>query len=218
VPIAPPRNPIRHEEARAALAAANYDLVTTKETPVVVAAARFDDEHRLGDLVRAWRIVSATRSDARLWILGDGPARDRLYRQIGDLDLRFRVLLPGTFDSSQEVLQAADLLVVPAAHTVPPIAMLEAMAAGLPVIAADAPGIREAVEPELTGLIFPAGEVKALAAALLRLIENPAEGVRLGSAAREQMRTAPEVAAEATQYIALFRRLHESRARAGEEG
>ena len=148
VPIPPPRSPKLRDEARAALATANYDLVTTDSTAVAIAVGRLDAEHRFGDLVRAWRIVAARRSNARLWIIGDGPERDNLYRQIGDLDQRFRVLIPGTFDGLDEVLQAADMYLVPAPHTTPPLAMLEAMAAGLPVIAADASELRQSVADE----------------------------------------------------------------------
>ena len=108
--IPPPRSPQARIDARAALAAVNYDLATTANTQVALAIGRLDVEHRFGDLVRAWRIVTARRPEARLWIVGDGPERERLYQQIGDLDQRFRALLPGTFDCLDELFQASDAL------------------------------------------------------------------------------------------------------------
>ena len=93
--------------------------MTTFNSQVALAVGRLDAAHRFGDLVRAWRIVTARRSEARLWIIGDGPERDTLYRQIGDLDQRFRVLLPGTFDCLDDLIQASDMLLIPSASAVP---------------------------------------------------------------------------------------------------
>jgi glycosyltransferase involved in cell wall biosynthesis len=204
VPIPPPRGPKSREHARSALAAANYDLVTTEASFVALAVGRLDADHRFGDLVRAWRIVTARRPEARLWIIGDGPERERLYRQISDLDQRFRALIPGTFDGLDDLLQAADLLLVPAPYAAPPLALLEAQAAGLPAITADAPALREHVLPHQTGLLFPSGDPKTLAAAVLHLIENPALAVALGSAARQQTQSAPSPETESADYTALL--------------
>ena len=65
VPLPAPRSPKLREEARAALAASNYDLVTAGNAPVALAIGRLDTVHRFGDLVRAWRIVTARRQEAR---------------------------------------------------------------------------------------------------------------------------------------------------------
>jgi glycosyltransferase involved in cell wall biosynthesis len=186
------------------LAATNYDLATTSTAPVALAAGRLDAEHRFGDLVRAWRIVTARKSDARLWIVGDGPSRERLYHQIGDLDQRFRVLIPGTFDCLRELVQAADLFLSPAPHTVPPLALLEALAAGLPVLAADGPAIRAlpGVEP---AMFFPAGDVKALGEAIIGQFEHPAAGIVRASAIRLLMQAAPTPADEAAAYADVLR-------------
>jgi len=211
VAIPPPRSPQAQTDIRAALAAVNYDLVTTATAPVALAVGRLDEPHQLGDLVRAWRIVGARRSEARLWILGDGPLRDRLYQQIGDLDQRFRVLIPGMFDSLQEVLQAADLYLSPAAHLVPPLALLEALAAGLPVVSADAPAIRELAPAEAEGMFVPAGEIQSLAGAISNHFEHPGPGIVRASAIRQQMQAQPTPADEAAAYTELFQRLRAKR-------
>jgi glycosyltransferase involved in cell wall biosynthesis len=205
VGIPPPRNPQLRDESRAALAAMNYDLATTSTAPVALAAGRLDAEHRFGDLVRAWRIVSARRSEARLWIVGDGPWREKLYHQISDLDQRFRVLIPGTFDCLAELLQAADLFLSPAPHTVPPIALLEALAAGLPVLAADAPAIRGLVGAEAPGMLLPVGDVKALGEAISQHFEHPAAGIVRASAIRQLMLSSPTPADEAAAYAEVLR-------------
>jgi glycosyltransferase involved in cell wall biosynthesis len=207
VAIPAPRSPKSRDDARASLAAVNYDLVTTANTQVTLAVGRLDSTHSLGDLVRAWRIVTARRGEARLWIVGDGPDREKLYRQIGDLDQRFRALLPGTFDCLEELLQASDMLLVPAQHTMPPLAMLEAQAAGLPVIAADSLAVHRHVAHQKTGLLYSAGDFKALAAAVLQVIEQPALGVSFGAGARQLAQSLPTPADEAAEYVALLKRL-----------
>jgi 1,2-diacylglycerol 3-alpha-glucosyltransferase len=207
VVIPPPHSPLARDQARASLAAVNYDLVTTSTAPVALAIGRLDTEHRFGDLIRAWRIVTARRSEARLWIVGDGPERERLYRQISDLDQRFRVLIPGTFDCPDELLAAADLLLVPGEHAVPPLAMLQAMAAGLPVVAASSSGAREFVTHERTGLLHAPGDFTAIAALVQRLIDQPASAIALGAAAREQAQSFPTPADEAAEYVSLIRKL-----------
>lgn len=158
----------RHSRAvaRAMLAAANYDLATAGDSLVALAIGRFDDEHYFSDLVRAWRIVRAQRPEARLWLVGDGPERDKLYRQIGDLDQRFRILLPGWFDCLDDLLLAADLAIFPAAHASPPLAMLAALAAGIPVVTAASPSSAQQSQHHPSMQLFPQGNAKALAAAI----------------------------------------------------
>ena len=200
VDLPPPRSPVQREAARAALASVNSDLITTDATPLGLAIGRLDAEHRFGDLVRAWRIVTANRPESRLWIVGDGPERDRLYRQICALDLRYRVLIPGTFDCLDELLAAADLYLQPSACEAPPLALLSALAAGLPVIAADSPALRETINSDQNGLLVPAGDPKQFAAQIERLLASPADGVRLGASGREVLRCVSTSSAMAARY------------------
>lgn len=203
--LSPPRSPGQREAARTALAGVNSDLITTDATPVGLAIGRLDAEHRFGDLVRAWRIVTANRPEARLWIIGDGPERERLYRQICDLDLRYRVLIPGTFDCLDELLAAADMFVHPAPFDAPPLALLSALAAALPVISADSPALREAVQPDQNGLLVTPNEPKALAAQIERLLANPAAGIHLGATARESIRNGPTPADMIDRYVRVLK-------------
>ena len=207
VQLPPPRSPGQREAARTALAGVNSDLVTTDGTPLGLAMGRLDADHRFSDLVRAWRIVTANRPEARLWIIGDGPERERLYRQISDLDLRYRVLIPGTFDCLDELFAAADLFVQPSPCDAPPLALLSALASGLPVVAADSPALRETIVPDQNGLLVTAGEPRTLAARIERLLASPAEGVRLGASGREAMRCLPTSSAMAARYSDVVTKL-----------
>ena len=206
VEIPPPRSPAQREAARMALAGVNSDLVTTDATPLGLAVGRLDPEHHFGDLVRAWRIVTANRPEARLWIIGDGPERERLYRQICDLDLRYRVLIPGTFDCLDELFAAADLFLQPGACEMPSLALLSALAAGLPTIAANCPALREVVESGHNGLLVSLGEPKAVASQVERLLAAPAEGVAFGSAARDLLRNGRTTSQFIQQYVQILAR------------
>jgi glycosyltransferase involved in cell wall biosynthesis len=207
--VPPVRSASARDSARAALAGANYDLVTANNAQVALAVGRLDAAHRFGDLVRAWRIVTARRAEARLWIVGDGPEREALYRQIGDLDQRFRALLPGTFDCLDELLQASDMLLVPAPRASPPQALLQAQACGLPVVAVDGPAMRAHIANEHSGLLYPAGEIKSLAEAVCTLIERPGTAIAYGCAARAAAQARPSPKDEAQAYIDLIHRSRE---------
>lgn len=203
--VAPLRAQALRDDARAALAAVNADLVLASNAIVALAVGRFDNTHRFGDLIRAWRIVTARKPEARLWIVGDGPERDGLYQQIGDLDQRFRVLLPGTFDCLDDLIQASDMLLVPSAHSVPPLALLDAQAAGLPVIAANSLAIQAFVRTGETGVLVPAGDTKAIAASVLNWIEEPALAIQCGANARLALRSQSTPHDEAQSYLNLFK-------------
>ena len=161
VPIPPLTGAAARDAARDAFAGVNHDLFAPSQHPVALAIARFTRDEGLGDLIKAWRSISARWPAARLWIVGDGPEREPLYQLIGDLDLRYKVLLPGTFLETEDLLAAADLFIRPATSDGNPLRLAEALAAGLPAIATDLPSHRQWIEPEKTGLLVPPGDSRA---------------------------------------------------------
>ncbi|MGH7409967.1 MAG: glycosyltransferase, partial [Candidatus Methylomirabilis sp.] len=88
-----------------------------------------------------------------------------------------------------------------------PNAVLEAMAAGKPVVASRVGGIAEAVIHEETGLLVPPGDDQALAEAILRLLEHPAEAARLGEAGRCRVTERFELDVMVNQYEAIYEEL-----------
>jgi glycosyltransferase involved in cell wall biosynthesis len=91
----------------------------------------------------------------------------------------------GPVDDPLELLCALDIFVMPSLYEGLGVAALEAMACGLPVIASDTGGLREAVEDGRTGLLAPPGDVVALAHAIETLAEAPAMRAAMGAAARD---------------------------------
>ncbi len=112
--------------------------------PLAVYVGLLHREQGLFDLVEAWRLVKKQLPQARLWIFGDGPDRRILQRQINEAEVDHRVFLAGTFDDSSELLRAADAFVLPAREVEQTIALREAAAAGIPIIASDFAAFRQA--------------------------------------------------------------------------
>jgi glycosyltransferase involved in cell wall biosynthesis len=112
---------------------------------------------------------------AKLIVVGDGPMRDHLVRKSLDLGLDGNVCFTGFVDSSTLVslYRSSDVCVVPSLHEPFGIVALEAMAAKTPTVVSDVGGLSEIVEDGVTGIKVPPGERKLLAAALLRVLEDP---------------------------------------------
>ena len=144
----------RRKKARAVLADASPSLQMPSWAQLVVFAGRLVEENRLESLIAAWPKIAARWPNARLWIVGDGPEKSMLQVQIHNLNLAERVRLVGTFDHVDDLLDAADVFVHPATGEDLPVATLEAMAAGLPVVAANTRSNRDLITHAGNGLLF----------------------------------------------------------------
>lgn len=206
VPLSAVHSACVRDQSRQSLAGANHDLVTCGTDPVVLAIGRLTPDRGFAHLVKAWKSVTARFPAARLWIAGDGPERERLYQLIGDLDLRQRAYLPGTFSDQQELLEAADVFVQPATAPGPTLALVEALAMGLPAIASDLPCHGAWIEDRRSGRLVAASDVRALAAALIETLEQPAQALELGAAAREKIRREHSLEQCAARYLEVLTR------------
>jgi glycosyltransferase involved in cell wall biosynthesis len=148
-------------------------------------------------LVRAAALLEP--GSFRIRIAGDGPDRERLVAEIDRLGLAAAVDLLGTQPDVGALLDAADVFVLSSTSEGLPMSVLEAMAAGLPVVASAVGGVPELVDGETGALVAPA-DPGALAAALARLVGEPQLRERLGAAGRRR--------AEAEFGLAEFQRAH----------
>ncbi|QDU31214.1 Alpha-D-kanosaminyltransferase [Anatilimnocola aggregata] len=193
----PTRTPATKAAARVALAAANHDLHIVGEAPVAVCIASLQPERGLEAMIRAWLPIQHRWPHARLWIVGDGPARETMFRLVCDLDVRYRVVLPGTFDDWTDLLQAADVLIAPAPRPSQTTVLRAALASGLAVVATDQTEHRQWIEPEQNGLLYAASEKNSLTLCLTRLFENAALRERLGQVAKQSaLSTAATISSE----------------------
>lgn len=124
--------------------------------------------------------------NAMLVIVGDGPQREALEKQVEDKGLRARVHFAGNQADVVPWLQALDVFALPSyANEGVPQALLQAMLVGLPCVTTTAGSISELAENEATALVVPLQDTHALAAALERLLADEALRARLGKAARK---------------------------------
>jgi glycosyltransferase involved in cell wall biosynthesis len=149
--------------------------------PRAVHVARLNRIKDQGTLLRAARLVADTLPDFTLDIVGDGPMHDEVHALAADLGLGDVVRFHGFRDDIGAVLATADLFVLSSLSEGISITLLEAMAAGLPVVATDVGGNREVVLPEETGLLVPAGDAAALAEAMVAILTDPPRARRLGA-------------------------------------
>ncbi len=123
----------------------------------------------------------------RLELAGAGPLEDDLQARAVRLRLMRHATFLGVVEDVRPVLQRALMVVVPSLWEGLGIAALEAMAMGRPVIASDVDGLREIITHERDGLLVPAGDVAALAAAISRLMADRVLAERLAAAGRARV-------------------------------
>jgi glycosyltransferase involved in cell wall biosynthesis len=150
----------------------------------IVVVTRFAPPKRNDLLVEAFALIRRTRPQAELHIVGDGPDRATLERQIGELGVDGAVRLLGSRDDVPELLSRAACFVLASDYEGSPLAVIEAMAAGVPVVATGVGGVPELVADGETGFVVPPGAASALAAAVEAVLSDPARARRLGAAGR----------------------------------
>jgi glycosyltransferase involved in cell wall biosynthesis len=194
--------------ARDSLSTAHAALGLAAGTPLVVYAGRLVEAKGLDVLVDCWPAVLAAHPQARLWLAGEGPFRTELDDRIARLGLRGYVLMPGVFDSATELFAAADLFVLPSRCEEISLALLDAMAHGLPSVVSDLPGNRSVLSENEHGLVVPAGDPPALATAILRLLNDRELAARVGQAAQQHARRSFPLDKMLNQHLQLFDELY----------
>jgi len=134
-------------------------------------------------LVDAAARLLARHIEVRVLIVGDGDLMDTLRQQTVDLGIADRVVFAGHRTDVPDVLGALDVFCISSLYEGTPLALFEAMAAGRAVVSTSVDGCREVLEDGVTGLLAPPGDAGGLAAALERVLAEPALRARLGQAA-----------------------------------
>ena len=164
-------------------------------------------------LVEACRLLVEAGIDVVCTLVGDGPDRGAIARQIADSGLDGHVKILGERDRVQvaALLGKAHAVAAPSVPTKSgkregiPVVLMEAMSAGVPVVASRLSGIPELVEDEVTGLLVPPRDPTALAHALRRLHDEPALRERLALAGRDKVKREFDVRANAAELVRHFR-------------
>jgi L-malate glycosyltransferase len=157
-------------------------LRAVKQLPLLVQA--------MAELPEEWHLV----------ICGEGPERDAIRAVAEAAEISHRVHLPGAVPDPAQVIGLFDIFALSSASEQFPLAVVEAMAAGLPVAAPDVGDIRQMVAEENRGFIAVPNDARALAAMLAELAADPALRVRIGAANRKRAQAHYDAAAMIAQY------------------
>jgi len=185
---------------------------TLPDGPLLVACGRLAEQKGYPYLIDAFALVRREVPNATLWILGQGPDRPAIERQISERSLDTSVRLLGFRDNPFRYMAAADLFVLSSIFEGFGNVVAEAMACGTAVVSTDCPyGPSEIITDDVSGLLVPTRDPSALAAAILRVLRDPALRARL---AAEGKRRSNDFAASTitSRYADIFESLH---ARAG---
>jgi glycosyltransferase involved in cell wall biosynthesis len=170
----------------------------------VVTVARLTPEKDIACLVRAAEIAGRTDTSFAVEIAGDGPCLESCRQLARDLGVEPRVRFLGRVQDVAGLLARASLFAMSSLSEGIPLALLEAMARGLPVAATNVGGIHEVVVEGETGLLVPSGDPVSLARSMLRLHKSPAEAQQMGLKGRQRVERDFDVRRMVARYEDLY--------------
>ncbi len=158
-------------------------------------------------LIDAASVLIKQYPDMRFYFLGDGPLREVLQEQVVSLNLIDSVIFAGCVDNVSDYLENADVYVTTSETEGLPVATLEAMAWGVPVVASDIAGNRAVVSHGQSGLLYPLNDIKALAGAIKEIVDDRDAAIRRAQRARDQVNLHYSDDATAQSYNTIYHRL-----------
>ena len=156
---------------------------------LVTTIGPFKPQKNLSDFVRAAALVAKQRPEVRFLIIGDGQGRASLEQEIKNHKLEKTVLLAGWRRDIPAILDRTDIFCMTSLWEGLPMALLEAMAAGLPSVVNDVDGCRDVIVDGQTGFLTPPGHPEITALRLIQLIDDSALSHQMGKRARESLGT-----------------------------
>lgn len=176
-------------------------LLAGRGGPLFVSVGRLVPQKNMSLLVHAW----AKTESGTLVVAGDGPERQGLESLAHALGVADRIRWLGRRNDVESILIAADAFVLSSHWEGLPLALMEAMSAGLPVVATDVIGVRELINDGVDGLLIEDDDAKSLSAALVELMHNTELATRLGLAALQR---AEEFSVDrmVREYLELYER------------
>ena len=196
-------NGVATSVSRAQLPSSNSNAVLT-----IGMAARLVEDKGIADLLKAASQLGSMSQRLRFVIAGDGPLRAQFEAQASALDVAERTTFLGFVPDMRSFYASLDIFVLPSLREGLPMSVLEALAAGKPVIASRVGAIPDVVLHEWSGLLIEPGDSSALVSALERLIEDPSLRARLGENGRSHIEESHSALAMSKLYLGLYRDVH----------
>jgi len=183
------------------------ELSSTTGDPGVFKIAllgRFHRQKGHAVLLHALKLLAGQEPPVRACLFGEGPDEAALKQMAADLGIVDRVCFMGVFDNPVEAMAGMDAIVLPSLWEGMPNAVLEAMAAGKPVVASRIAGMDELVQAGVTGLLCAPGNAGELAAALLGLARDRQRARAMGEAGRRLAREKFSIDATVAATVGLY--------------
>ncbi len=174
------------------------------EARVLIVVAKLMPQKGHAILLRALAPLLKRFPDLHVLIVGDGPLRESLIATIERLPAPQRIRLVGNRLDVNDLLAASDLFVLPSLWEGLPMALLEAMASGLPVVATKVSGSSQVVVDNKTGFLVPPGDVNRLAAAIATMLGDPERARLMAEAGLERVRRLYSGRAQAARHAEIY--------------
>jgi len=161
--------------------------------------------------IQAARKVLGQNPKVLFLIVGDGPLRHKLEKQAADSGIKERIIFTGFRDDVFRLIAMMDLFVLCSTSETNPIALMEAMASGKPVIATDVGGVSELIDHHITGWLCPSGDLACLTEAMIHLLSHPEQAKEIGARAREKMQKTYSLETITAQLLEVYQNLIDAR-------
>lgn len=188
-----------HEKSKTGLSELNDGLIG----PSLVCVGRLLPHKGQDMIIDAFEIVAKEVSELQLWVIGEGGERDKLERKVAKSFVKNRVHFFGQRKDVPALLTRATIFVNASSREGMSNAVLEGMAAGIPSVVVDAPGVTECHVDGVTGLVVQ-NDAKALAQAVCTLLEDPQFSQKMGHAALLHVKKVYSMEACRKRYLDLF--------------
>jgi glycosyltransferase involved in cell wall biosynthesis len=162
-------------------------------------------------MIEAMSALAPHYPDLHLLLAGDGVLRIQLEAQVADAGLNDRIHFLGSRSDVANLLAASDLFVLPSLWEGLSMALLEAMATGLPILASEVSGTVQAIVPGEHGLLIPPGDTQAIVDGLTQLLSDPDRAQKMGQAAKRRVKAEFSARKQADEHLALYYRTLDGR-------
>jgi glycosyltransferase involved in cell wall biosynthesis len=183
------------------------ELGLSDDATVVAWLGRMTEIKRADDLLRAFAALRARAPQVELLMVGDGPLRGDLEALARELGIADHTHFTGFRSDVGTVYAAADAVALTSANEGTPVSVIEAQAAGLPVVSTDVGGVRDVVVDGESGFVVARGDIAAVSDRLERLADDAGERARMGAAGRDRATARYGVPRLVAEIDSLYREL-----------